>query len=157
MDESMDTMKNFVNDFFDSITLFKIININGIDFQAATLDDDQSEKVTDCGSSVEMLDLAVKYGFSRNDEKIIDTDYAEYMESFWQDEKVNTDETPSIKHQLGKYIIEISGLEEYLTAKQVQEQEAIELDEDGNPVINEDTDLNKTMGDLQQAANNAAR
>ena len=123
-------MKNFVNDFFDSITLFKIININGIDFQAATLDDDQSEEVTDCGSSVEMLDLAVKYGFSRNDEKIIDTDYAEYMESFWKEDEVNTDETPSIKHQLGKYIIEVSGLDEYLTTKIEQEEHSKVVDAD---------------------------
>lgn len=118
----MGSMKNFVNDFFDSITLFKIITINDIDFQAATLNDDQLDEVADCGASTEMLDLAVKYGFSRNNEKIIDTDYAEHMDSFWKQDEVGGDTTT--KHQLGKYIIEINGLEEHLTAK-IEEEKAL--------------------------------
>ncbi len=119
-----------VSDFFKFIP--HSYSVEGAKFELITLTDEMAEQVQACDSYEGMVSLAADSGLACNDERIIDNErLATRIGKLWKDQRLDIDCEPSIKHQVGVYVCEISGLTEML-------EEQLELEKPEEIVINEE-------------------
>jgi hypothetical protein len=110
---------------------FNTYNIEGVGFHLIQLTDDLISDVKMCSTYAEMVMLAAKSGISAgrartcDDEKMLD-----YLDELWGWEELDIDCEPTLRHQVGLKVCEISGLSAFVEARHVFEKnEAKELAE----------------------------
>jgi hypothetical protein len=151
---------------------FQEFTVEGVTFNLIPLTDELTESVTEGETLAEMLTLAADYGISSGRLRIVDdTVMFEDMADFWALDELNVECSPSIKHQVGQKVCEISGdLAEYVQVVRDVEAEKAETEAnmvkvgehelDGRDSIDNLNDTNIDVGDLdadatQHAANMA--
>lgn len=111
-------MSNFiVSDWFADRAKLNIqtFDVEGIEFEIMALAGELKEKVELCDSYNEMLLMAANTGLSYNRKRISDdAELSKDLDVLWEMENLTVDTDPSIKHQVGKKVCEISGLDETL-------------------------------------------
>ena len=108
---------------------FQELTVEGYDFQLVPLDDELIEDVKAATTLNSALALAAEYGLSVGRDRIFnDDDMAADLDVFWGQAEVNSGD-PSIKHQVGEYVCNISGLAEHIQIVREVEKEAAEAEE----------------------------
>lgn len=126
----------------------KTIEIEGVEFQRMTLTEDQKNDIQSCDSYTEMLDKAADYGLSYNRMRVVDDcDLAQDIDMFWEKDELNDGSDPSIRHQFGLVVCQVSGLTGHLDAQ-------LELELEESKLINGDDlgDTSISLADLHADA-----
>ena len=117
--------KFIVSDFFKFIP--HSVDVEGVEFELITLTDELVEEVMQCDSYAEMLSMAADSGLACNKVRVIDDErLASSVGDLWKDSRVNIECEPSVKHQVGLKVCEISDLSEFIEERELKELEAAE-------------------------------
>ena len=140
----------------------KIFLCEGESFELMALCSDKFKQVQSCETSQEMLNLASNLGQMFERERIADNvNMSQDFERFWidLDDSLEYDDTPTLREQVGKYVCDISGLSNVLSAK-IEEEDLAELEKEENLVLDADTCSQEQLANdaeaHQLAHNNAA-
>ena len=134
---------------------FKTYNIEGVEFDLIPLTEDLIQEVKINETAVEMILSAASYGISAGrDRACDDAEMIDDLGNIWGLEQLAIDCEPSLQHKVGEKVCEISGLTEFVEAKQLDEDIAAEEHQvvDGDNLG--DTDM--TLGELEAQANRNA-
>ena len=138
----------------------KQFNIEGIDFPMIALTEDLMQKVKECETYNEMILMAADYGLSSDGIRAIDDEEMTLLLcDLWLEAEMQIDCEPSLKHQVGVKVCEISGLTQFVEEKRdyekLEEEERLEAEQDisvGDHRLPGDITLGELEADTEAAA-----
>lgn len=158
-------MSRFIPDDFwcerKKIEIVEVI-IDEIPFKIMALTESFYKQVQECEASIDALNLAANAGMMYNRERIIDDpELSKDFKLFWGQPELEFDTTPTLRHQVGRRVCDISGLKKIIDEK-IELEDAIRAEEETeaeaiNTAVDGDNlpDDHVTMGQLEDDANQA--
>ncbi len=141
--------KFIVSDFFKFIP--HSFEVEGVEFELITLTDELVEEVMQCTTYADMLSLAADSGLACDNERILDDErLSPSIERLWKDSRVDIGCEPSVKHQVGLKVCEISDLSEFIEEQELKELAAEEEKAKQETIVNEDFIAANGETDLHQ-------
>ena len=106
------------------------LTIEDIEFELISLTDEQIQSINELTDYEEYLEFAALHGLAANGVRALDLDGMDEdkLSKLWVEESINLDTDPSICHQVGEKVIEMSGLSDDLETLKPEDEEVIDGD-----------------------------
>lgn len=110
--------------------LFEDVIVEGIEFPLASLSKEKIDLIKVSSSRSEMLEIAADNGIAFNRNRLSENEnQKDDNEVIWSMEEMKAQVSPSIKHQVGEKVMELSGIIDVLAIKGEDDHEGISAEQ----------------------------